>query len=123
MYLDIKGSAFLCGMIRCIVAILTLVGQQCEEPEKVKELLDVINNDKKLQYLASEISRNLFSCNYRNDLPDHRISTNVKRAQQRIFDEEALGAVIIDMQEHWCNKSEKSSTMIYEMLKECRPVS
>lgn len=118
MYLEIKGSAFLWHMIRCIVAILMLVGQQREEPEIVKELLDVANNDKKPQYsLASEIPLNLFLCNYRDDFPDPaEPQRSYDMLNKWIFDEEALREMIIDMQEHWCNQSVKS-TMIYEMLK------
>lgn len=118
MYLEIKGSAFLWHMIRCIVAILMLVGQRREEPEIIKELLDVNVNNKKPQYsLASEIPLNLFLCNFRDDEADpNEVARNVEMLNKWIFDEEALREVIIDLQEHWCDQAVKS-TMIYEMLK------
>lgn len=121
MYLEIKGSAFLWHMIRCIVAILMLVGKQVEGPEIVKELLDVEKNSKKPQYsLASEIPLNLFKCNFREDQPEgNEVPVNMEMLNKWIFGEEALKDVIVDLQEHWCNESVKS-TMIYEMLKVLR---
>lgn len=118
LYLEIKGSAFLWHMIRCIVAILMLVGKQREAPEIIEELLDVENNDMKPQYsLASEIPLNLFMCNYRDDeIESNESLTNSEMLNKWIFDEEAMRDVIIDLQEHWCNENVKS-TMIYEMLK------
>ena len=121
LYLEIKGSAFLWHMIRCIVAILMLIGKQVESPEIVKELLDVEKNSMKPQYsLASEIPLNLFKCNFREDQPEGEdVSMNVEMLNKWIFDQEALKDVIIDLQEHWCNEAVKS-TMIYEMLKVLR---
>lgn len=118
LYLEIKGSAFLWHMIRCIVAILMLVGKQREAPEIIEELLDVENNDMKPQYsLASEIPLNLFMCNYRDDeIESNESLTNSEMLNKWIFEEEAMRDVIIDLQEHWCNENVKS-TMIYEMLK------
>lgn len=118
-FLEIKGSAFLWHMIRCIVSILMLVGQECEPAEIVKDLLDVEKNDKKPQYsLASEIPLNLFLCNFKEDQPqdEHDQLLNTEKLNQWIFEEEALGDVITDLQEHWCSESVKS-TMLYEMLK------
>lgn len=111
-------------MIRCIVSILLLVGQEKESPEIIRELLDVENNTMKPQYsMASEIPLNLFLCNFREDLPDIsdeiEIPANIEMLNKWVFDEETLRDTITDLQEHWCNKSVKS-TMIYEMLKVLR---
>lgn len=121
LYLEIKGSAFLWHMIRCIVAILMLIGKEVESPEIVKELLDVEKNSMKPQYsLASEIPLNLFKCNFREDQSEgDEAPTNTEMLNKWVFDEEALRDVIVDVQEHWCNESVKSS-MIYEMLKVLR---
>lgn len=121
LYLEIKGSAFLWHMIRCIVAILMLVGQERESPEIIEELLDIESNDKKPQYsLASEIPLNLFLCNFREDSSEELETTsNTEMLNKWIFDEEALKDVIVDLQEHWCQESVKS-TMLYEMLKVLR---
>lgn len=122
--LEIKGSAFLWHMIRCIVAILMLVGIEKESPEIILELLDVEKNAKKPQYsLASEIPLNLFKCDYREDQPeDVDISTdeiNTDLLNKWQFDETTLKDVIVDLQEHWCTHNVKSS-MIYEMLRVLR---
>ena len=45
-YLEIKGSAFLWHMIRCIVAILLLIGRENESPDIFKILLNVQVYDK-----------------------------------------------------------------------------
>lgn len=118
LYLEIKGSAFLWHMIRCIVAILMLVGQQREEPEILRDLLEVETHDKKPQYsLASEVPLNLFLCNFREDAPENmETKLNTEMLNKWIFEEEALKDAIVDIQEHWCNQSVKS-TMLYEMLR------
>lgn len=121
LYLEIKGSAFLWHMIRCIVAILMLVGKEVESPEIVQELLDIEKNSKKPQYsLASEIPLNLFKCNFREDqLENNEASIDMEMLNKWIYNEVTFRDVIVDLQEHWCNESVKS-TMIYEMLKVLR---
>lgn len=42
--LELKGQAFLWHQVRCIVAILFLVGQGKEEVKIIQELLDVESN-------------------------------------------------------------------------------
>ena len=42
--LTIQGQAFLWHQVRCVVAILFLIGQRKENPDLVKELLDVDKN-------------------------------------------------------------------------------
>lgn len=41
LYLELVGSAYLWHQVRCIMAILMLVGQKLESPDVVAELLDV----------------------------------------------------------------------------------
>lgn len=45
-HLEIKGSAFLWHMIRCIVAIMLLIGRENESPDIFKKLLNVEVYDK-----------------------------------------------------------------------------
>ncbi|CRK87715.1 CLUMA_CG001505, isoform A [Clunio marinus] len=118
LFLEIKGSAFLWHMIRCIVSILMIVGQQRESPSIVKELLDVEKNEQKPQYaLASEFPLILFKCDFREDQQDpEELPLNIDMLNKWIYDEEGLKDVIIDLQEQWCSESVKS-IMIYEMLK------
>lgn len=43
-YMELVGKAYLWHQVRCIMAILLLVGQELEGPEVMKELLDVEKN-------------------------------------------------------------------------------
>jgi len=66
--LTIVGQAFLWHQIRCIVAILFLVGQRHEKPEIISSLLDIERNPRKPQYtMAAEFPLILFDCTYDND--------------------------------------------------------
>lgn len=47
---SVHGSAFLWHQVRCMVAVLFLVGQGLETPDVVDRLLDVQNNPKKPMY-------------------------------------------------------------------------
>ncbi|PRP82708.1 phosphoenolpyruvate carboxykinase [Planoprotostelium fungivorum] len=65
--MTIKGSAFLWHQVRCMAAVLFLVGQKMEEPSIIDQLLDVQSNPHKPNYLmASEIPLVLWQCNYDN---------------------------------------------------------
>lgn len=44
LYFEIVGKAYLWHQIRCIMAILLLVGQELEKPQVVAELMNVENN-------------------------------------------------------------------------------
>nr|CAG4634860.1 EOG090X083V [Alona affinis] len=100
--LKLVGQAFL--WVRCIVAVLFLVGQGKEEPTIVQELLDVGRNPRKPQYgMASELPLNLFTCSY----PEEDCKW--------IYDTESLRFVISDYQKLWTESNVKA-TMIGEML-------
>uniref|UniRef100_A0A023GBR4 Putative pseudouridylate synthase n=1 Tax=Amblyomma triste TaxID=251400 RepID=A0A023GBR4_AMBTT len=63
--LEIVGQAFLWHQVRCIVAVLLLVGQRLEEPQVISELLDVAKNPRKPQYtMASELPLVLYDCQF-----------------------------------------------------------
>ncbi|XP_075479136.1 uncharacterized protein LOC142520068 [Primulina tabacum] len=62
----IKGSAFLWHQIRCMVAVLFLVGQGLESPNVVEVLLDIKRTPRKPQYtMAPEIPLVLQSCEFK----------------------------------------------------------
>ncbi|XP_028394094.1 tRNA pseudouridine(38/39) synthase-like [Dendronephthya gigantea] len=64
----VKGMAFLWHQIRCMVAILFLVGQNLEKPEIIDHMLDITKCPRRPQYsMASEIPLVLFHCEY-NDI-------------------------------------------------------
>nr|SVE70493.1 EOG090X083V [Daphnia similis]SVE71748.1 EOG090X083V [Daphnia similis]SVE72376.1 EOG090X083V [Daphnia similis] len=102
--LELKGQAFLWHQVRCIVAILFLVGQGKEEAKIIQELLNVESNPRKPQYgMASEVPLNLFSCTYSDE------------DCQWIYDAETLKYVISGYQMLWTENMVKA-TMLREML-------
>jgi len=102
--LTILGQAFLWHQIRCIVAILLLVGEGKESPDIIKQLLDVETHPCKPQYtMASEIPLNLFSCDY-----------DENHVKQWIIDHESLKEVIAHLQSLWTINQVKSC-----MIKAC----
>ena len=63
--LEIRGIAFLWHMVRCIMALLFLVGERREQPEIVSELLDVAKLPGKPQYcMAAEDPLVLHQCGF-----------------------------------------------------------
>ncbi|KAF4377160.1 hypothetical protein G4B88_009152 [Cannabis sativa] len=61
----IKGSAFLWHQVRCMVAVLFMIGQGLESPDVIDTLLDVDRIPRKPQYLmAPEIPLVLHSCEF-----------------------------------------------------------
>ncbi|XP_046850164.1 tRNA pseudouridine(38/39) synthase-like [Xenia sp. Carnegie-2017] len=61
----IKGMAFLWHQVRCIVAILFLIGQKLEEAEIIDHMLDITKCPRRPQYnMASEIPLVLYHCEY-----------------------------------------------------------
>lgn len=59
----VVGTAFLWHQVRCMVAVLLLVGQGLEEPSVVAELLDIEKHPRKPLYdLADESGLVLFDC-------------------------------------------------------------
>ncbi|KAK0674646.1 pseudouridine synthase [Cercophora samala] len=62
-YFHVRGSAFLWHQIRHMVAIIFNVGQGLEQPEVVRELLDVERNGRKPGYImAEEVPLVLWDC-------------------------------------------------------------
>jgi len=62
-YVEIKGSAFLWHQVRCMMAVLFLVGDRREEPGIVAKLLDLTETPRKPGYsLASELPLVLYDC-------------------------------------------------------------
>ncbi|XP_024972274.1 tRNA pseudouridine(38/39) synthase [Cynara cardunculus var. scolymus] len=65
MLLKVKGSAFLWHQVRCMVAVLFLIGQGLESPDVIDALLDVEKTPRKPQYkMAPEIPLVLQSCEF-----------------------------------------------------------
>ncbi len=67
MMLEIKGVAFLWHMVRCIMSILFLVGQQKEDPTIIQKLLNINEIPAKPVYaMAPELPLVLHDCGYSN---------------------------------------------------------
>jgi len=72
----VVGYSFLWHQIRCMAAVLFMVGKKYEEPEVILQLLDIENKKAKPQYkMASELYLCLYDCifedlewKYTNDL-------------------------------------------------------
>lgn len=75
----IKGSAFLWHQVRCMVAVLFLVGQGLESPSVVDSLLDITRVPRKPQYkMAPELPLILRSCLF--DKADFMCSSDANRS-------------------------------------------
>ncbi|KAM7279949.1 hypothetical protein ACFE04_007083 [Oxalis oulophora] len=63
--IEIKGSAFLWHQVRCMVAVLFMIGEGLESPEVIDTLLDTDMTPRKPQYImAPEIPLVLQSCQF-----------------------------------------------------------
>lgn len=62
---EVKGLAFLYHQVRCMMAVLLLIGQKLEAPEIINQLLDVENNPRKPQYsMAVDYPLVLYDCHF-----------------------------------------------------------
>uniref|UniRef100_A0A3Q3EH92 Pseudouridylate synthase 3 n=1 Tax=Labrus bergylta TaxID=56723 RepID=A0A3Q3EH92_9LABR len=62
---EIKGLAFLYHQVRCMMALLLLIGQKLEAPEIIEKLLDVQSNPRKPQYsMAVDYPLVLYDCHF-----------------------------------------------------------
>ncbi|XP_017783896.1 PREDICTED: tRNA pseudouridine(38/39) synthase isoform X1 [Nicrophorus vespilloides] len=103
--ITIRGKAFLWHQIRCIMAVLFLIGEGKEEETIIDELLDVNKNSRKPEYfMASEVPLNLFQC-------DYDIENNWR------YDESSLSIVKAKLKSMWTFHNIKG-TMILSMLNE-----
>ncbi|XP_058251588.1 tRNA pseudouridine(38/39) synthase [Hemibagrus wyckioides] len=62
---EVKGLAFLYHQVRCMMAVLLLIGQKLEAPDVINQLLDVKNNPRKPQYsMAVDYPLVLYECHF-----------------------------------------------------------
>lgn len=79
----VEGTAFLWHQIRCIMAILFLIGKGLEDPSVISSLLDVNTCPGKPQYnMASEVPLVLYDCEYEG--LEFKVS---QFAQQKVWEE------------------------------------
>ncbi|KAL5714768.1 tRNA pseudouridine(38/39) synthase [Ranunculus cassubicifolius] len=102
--MTIKGTAFLWHQIRCMVAVLFMIGQGLELPSVVDDLLDTTRTPRKPQYvMAPELPLILRTCKFDNlnficspdagKLLQEDLSNEIKhyKLQAAIFQEALLG--------------------------------
>ncbi|XP_058463383.1 tRNA pseudouridine(38/39) synthase [Malaya genurostris] len=137
LYFELRGNAFLWHQIRCIMAILLLVGQGKEDSEIIRRLLDVNENPRKPQYsLANDQPLNLYECQFRRkgtfdpklfdkNAPvvdgDHDEVDGESEVRDWVYEEESLSRTIAELQGLWASSSIKS-TMCREMLKSLQTI-
>eukprot|EP01112_Ceratiomyxa_fruticulosa_P005999 TRINITY_DN1679_c0_g1_i3.p1 TRINITY_DN1679_c0_g1~~TRINITY_DN1679_c0_g1_i3.p1 ORF type:complete len:490 (-),score=101.08 TRINITY_DN1679_c0_g1_i3:265-1734(-) len=86
----ITGYAFLWHQIRCMVAVLFLVGRRLETPDIIDYLLDVEKNPQKPRYdMASELPLVLYDCgfeglNWRYELTHTKLVTHFQEYTQQL---------------------------------------
>ncbi|KAK9847458.1 hypothetical protein WJX84_007703 [Apatococcus fuscideae] len=89
MSLHIKGTAFLWHQVRCMAAVLMMVGRGQESPKIVQQLLDIHQHPCKPQYnMANEVPLMLHSCSFQ-DLQFHQPAAaqqGVQAAAQEALD-------------------------------------
>ena len=103
--LTINGNAFLWHQIRCIVAVLVLIGEGKESPGLISELLDIEANPRKPQYhMASELPLCLFDSQY-----------DVEKLMKWELDDECLVSLTTHLQSLWACSAIKTA-MIKSML-------
>ncbi|XP_062382833.1 tRNA pseudouridine(38/39) synthase [Sardina pilchardus] len=62
---EVKGLAFLYHQVRCMMALLLLIGQKLEAPDVIDQLLDVEKNPRKPQYsMAVDYPLVLYDCHF-----------------------------------------------------------
>ncbi|XP_011365403.1 tRNA pseudouridine(38/39) synthase [Pteropus vampyrus] len=99
---EVTGQAFLYHQVRCMMAILFLIGQGMEKPEIIDELLNVEKNPQKPQYsMAVEFPLVLYDCKFENI--------------KWIYDREVHEFNVTHLQQQWANQAVKTH-MLYSML-------
>lgn len=106
--LHIKGTAFLWHQIRCIAAVLLMVGRGLEAPDVVQQLLDIQRVPCKPQYgMAAEEPLLLFRCSFDDVQHWQRTPTSLARN---------LAAVNTQLQQHLVAAA--LTNAIYEQLQQ-----
>ncbi|NXW44851.1 PUS3 synthase, partial [Nyctiprogne leucopyga] len=95
---EVTGQAFLYHQVRCMMAILFLIGQKMESPEIIDELLDVEKNPQKPQYsMAVEFPLVLYDCEFEN--------------LRWFYDREVQEFNVTHLQQLWANHAVKTQVL------------
>ncbi|CAI9741177.1 pseudouridine(38 39) synthase-like [Octopus vulgaris] len=98
--LCIVGQAFLWHQIRCIIAVLFLIGEGKESPEIIEELLNIEKTPRRPQYnMASELPLVLFDCHFSEEDLDWVIEADCHeeniRHFQKVWAQHAIKAAMV----------------------------
>lgn len=130
-YFQITANAFLWHQIRCILAVLLLIGQEKEQPSVLEELLNVEKNPCKPQYTpALGLPLNLYDCQFRKKSSDAKEYVEDKGEDEDcnpdttewVFSESNTVKVIETLQGEWAESNIKA-TMIREVLHSLEEIS
>ena len=92
----ICGSAFLWHQVRCLVAVLFLIGHHLEAPEVIDWMLDITQCPRRPQYnMASELPLVLFDCGFEN--------------VKWIYESGCVQSTIKLLQKHWTTHAVRSA--------------
>ncbi|NXK89741.1 PUS3 synthase, partial [Formicarius rufipectus] len=95
---EVTGQAFLYHQVRCMMAVLFLIGQGMESPDIINELLDVEKNPRKPQYsMAVEFPLVLYDCEF----PD----------LQWLYDPEVQAFNVTHLQQLWASHAVKTQVL------------
>lgn len=98
----IRGTAFLYHQVRCMLAVLYLIGMGFEEPHIITEMFDVVNMPKKPQFgLMADYPLVLYNCEF--------------DGLQWRTDPETSERLLAHFQSYWCElaiKSEMAKSML-----------
>ncbi|XP_072025147.1 tRNA pseudouridine(38/39) synthase-like isoform X2 [Amphiura filiformis] len=107
---QVRGQAFLYHQVRCMMAILFLIGQHREKPEILDRLLDIEKQPCKPQYsMAVDYPLVLYNCEF--------------DGVNWMYDKDELEVNMKKLQTMWCNYAIKASTlttMLNDLVK--RPI-
>lgn len=95
---EITGLAFLYHQVRCMMALLILIGHKLEAPEIIDQLLDVQSNPRKPQYsMAVDYPLVLYDCHFEG----------LSWTQEK----EEVNRVLSVLQHHWTTSAVKTHVL------------
>ncbi|KAI0013186.1 pseudouridine synthase [Xylariaceae sp. FL0662B] len=103
-YIHVRGSAFLWHQIRCMAAVLFMVGQGLEEPSVIDRLLDVEAEPKRPNYvLADEAPLVLWDCIFPDDDdPERKDALGwAYIGEENPLNQHCLSGLVDHMWEYW----------------------
>lgn len=101
---EIKGLAFLYHQVRCMMAVLLLIGQKLEDPDIIDQLMNVTKNPRKPQYnMAVDYPLVLFDCHFEG----------LSWTQEK----EEVNYTFAVLQQHWTQSAVRAS-VLFGMLQD-----